>query len=449
MSATRTRGLLPVRSELDNGSVVIVKETSMTPSVTISAAFRAGSMFDPVDREGVSYLTGQVIDRGTQQRSGSDIAEQLDDRGVSLTVSTNRHSLTLSCTCLTDDFDEVFSIVADVARRPTFPEDEIAKRRAEAQTILRQRDDNPAARAVDAVMELLYTRPHPYGLPPKGTAAGIERISRGDLAAFHSRRCRPGALSVAIVGDIAASHAVHRARLELEDWTAEPPDVIGIPSTSRGTGGREALIPMPGKPQTEIAYGFVTIRRLDPRYYAYWMMNNILGQFGLGGRLADNIRERQGMAYYAFSTLDAAHGEAPLLIRAGVDPANVEAALAAIETELSSLASQGPTMKEVEESRAYLIGSIPRMFETNASIASFLQAVEEYGLGLDFDRRLPELLRTVTIDEIRAAAAETLDPRSAAVGIAGPQTLARQTSTADPGLAASTGRGQLAVRDRG
>jgi zinc protease len=449
MSTTRARGLSPVRSELDNGTVVIVQETSMTPSVTISAAFQAGSMFDPVDREGLSYLTGRVIDRGTDRRSGSDIAQELDDRGVSLLVSTNRHSLTLSCTCLTDDFDDVFAIVADMARRPTFPEDEIAKRRAEALTILRQREDNPAARAVDAVMELLYTRNHPYGRPSKGTAGGIERISRHEMAAFHARRCRPAALSVAIVGDIAASHAAQRARMELEDWTAEPPARIDIPSVAHGTGRREAAIPMPGKPQTEIAYGFVTIRRLDPRYYAYWMMNNILGQFGLGGRLADNIRERQGMAYYAFSTLDPAHGEAPLMIRAGVDPANVESALAAIETELSSLASQGPTVKEVEESCAYLVGSIPRMFETNLSIAAFLQAVEEYGLGLDFHRRLPELLRAVTIDEIRAAAAEALDPGIAAVGIAGPPTLARQASTGDPSLAASTGRGQRAARDRG
>ena len=83
---------------------------------------------------------------------------------------------------------------------------------------------------------------------------------------------------------------------------------------------------MPEKSQTDIAYGFTSIKRLDPRYYAYWVMNNILGQFGLGGRLADNIRERQGMAYYAFSSFDPSVGDGPLVIRAGVDPANVERA---------------------------------------------------------------------------------------------------------------------------
>ena len=74
-------------------------------------------------------------------------------------------------------------------------------------------------------------------------------------------------------------------------------------SGGRRVAGASRESTMPGKAQADIAYGFNTISRLDPRYYAYWMMNNVLGQFGLGGRLADNIRERQGMAYYAYSTL--------------------------------------------------------------------------------------------------------------------------------------------------
>jgi zinc protease len=177
---------------------------------------------------------------------------------------------------------------------------------------------------------------------------------------------------------------------------------------------------MAGKPQSDIAYGFATISRFDPRFYAYWMMNNILGQFGLGGRLADNIRERQGMAYYAFSSFDPAFGEAPLVVRAGVDPRNVRRALDAIDMEVRHLGEAGPTGTEVEETRGYLIGSIPRQLETNDSIASFLQQCEQFGLGLDFDRRLPDLLRRVTIDEVRSAAAEVLSPEHAAVAVAGP-----------------------------
>ena len=122
-----------------------------------------------------------------------------------------------------------------------------------------------------------------------------------------------------------------------------------------------------------------------------------------------------------FSTLDATAGEAPLLVRAGVDPVNVERALAAIDHEVAALAAGGPTATELAETRAYLVGSIPRLLETNQSIAAFLQTSEEYGLGLDYDQRLPSLLDGITLDEVHAAAAEVLDPARAAVAVAGPR----------------------------
>ena len=203
-----------------------------------------------------------------------------------------------------------------------------------------------------------------------------------------------------------------------DTWEAGETAEIRLPAPPHAESRQVEVIAMMNKSQADIAYGFTTIDRLDQRYYAYWMMNNILGQFGLGGRLADNIRERQGMAYYAFSTLDPAPLEAPLLIRAGVDPANVERAVAAIDHEVRTLAATGPTATELDESRAYLIGSIPRQLETNQSIAAFLQMCEDYGLGLDFDQRLPRLLNAVTLEQVRAAAADLLDPARAAIAIA-------------------------------
>jgi zinc protease len=421
MTASLAQGLSPVRATLPNGAVVLLQETVMTPAVTISASFRAGSTFDPIDLPGLAYLTGRVIDRGTERRTASMLADALDERGVALRVSSNRQALTVSCTCLAEDFDDVLEIVADVVRNPTFPESEIENRRSEALTVLRQNEDNPAQRAVDAVLELMYGRLHPYGRPSKGTAPGVERVRRADMVAFHADRIRPGAMSLAIVGDVRPEHALDRATEALAGWTTAAAALATVAAPPPSSGRRQCTIAMPGKTQTDIAYGFTTIRRLDPRYYAYWMMNNILGEFGLGGRLADNIRERQGMAYYACSTFDPAAGEAPLLVRAGVDPANVERAIAAIDQEVAALASKGPTVTELAETRAYLVGSIPRLLETNQSIAAFLQTSEEYGLGLDYDQRLPALLDTVRLEDIHAAATEVLDPARAAVAVAGPQ----------------------------
>jgi len=376
MTPTLTGARSLVRATLDNGAVVIVQETSATPAVAINATFLAGSLYEPAHLPGLAYLTGRVIDRGTEHRSADVVAEELDERGISLHVGTTRHTITLSCTCLAEDFSEVLAIVMDVARRPAFPDRELVKRRAEAITAVRQDEDNPAVRAVVGLSELLYGPDHPYGRRAKGTVANLERINREAIVSFHGQYVRPAVLTLAVVGDVSAQDAIDRTAAELDGWTGAPAGSIVVPPPLVPQVRRMQVIPMPGKSQADIAYGFTTISRLDPRYYAYWMMNNILGQFGLGGRLADNIRERQGMAYYAFSTFDPTFGDGPLVVRAGVDPKNVDRALEAIDTEVRQLGAEGPTDVEVAETREFLIGSIPRLLETNYSIASFLQTCE-------------------------------------------------------------------------
>lgn len=204
------------------------------------------------------------------------------------------------------------------------------------------------------------------------------------------------------------------------DWRKATVADAPLPPVSHSIGRQRLVIPMMNKAQADVAYGFTAMTRLDPAYYAAWLMNIALGQYAIGGRLGDSIRERQGMAYYVYSALDANVAEGPLTIRAGVSPGNVDRAVASIDEEVTRLASDGLTPKEFEESRNYLIGSMPRMLETNAGIAAFLQNAEFFGLGLDYDERLPELLRAVSIDEANAAARRLLDPGRAAVVIAGP-----------------------------
>ena len=418
--ATLATGLRPVRAELGNGVVVLAQECGPSPAVAINATFFAGSAEDPADLPGVAYLTRRVIDRGAAHRSASAIADALDDRGVSLRVAAARDSFSVSCNCLSEDVGPLLALIADIVREPLFPEAEIQKRRLEAITSVRQDDDNPSVRAIDQLVEMLYGPTHPYGRRFKGTAATLAAIGRRHLVAFHARSLTPSGLRLAIVGDVSADAAVAAATQLFADWTGPETgrDVV-LPPPAAGARRRHH-VSMPGKPQADIGYGFTTIRRLDPRYYAYWMMNNILGQFGLGGRLADNIRERQGMAYYTYSTLEARVAEGPLIIRAGVNPDDVERTIDAIDAEVRGLGQNGPTAAEFADTRESLIGSIPRMLESNESIAEFLLGAEQFGLGLDHDRTLPDLLREVSLDDVRDAAAEVLDPARASIVVAGP-----------------------------
>jgi zinc protease len=191
---------------------------------------------------------------------------------------------------------------------------------------------------------------------------------------------------------------------------------------SIGPAARRDLtfVPMMSKAQADIACAFIGVRRSDPAYYAAWVMNNALGQYALGGRLGDSIREKQGLAYYVYSSLDATLAEGPLMIRAGVAGPDVERALASIDHELTVVRDAGLTAKELDESKRYLIGSIPRQLETNAGIAGFLLSAELHGLGADHDRHLPDHLAAVSLDQANAIARRLLDPSRSVIVVAGP-----------------------------
>jgi zinc protease len=222
------------------------------------------------------------------------------------------------------------------------------------------------------------------------------------------------------VGDVENAQAVGAAERIFGRWRAPQPGTVPVPPAPAVKSRRRLVIPMMNKAQADIAYGFVAISRADPGYYAASLMNNALGQYALGGRLGDNIRERQGMAYYVSSVLDANVVPGPLLIRAGVSAANVDRAIAAVDAELTHVRTEGLTARELDESRQFLIGSMPRALETNAGIASFLQAAEFFGLGLDYDLRLPGLLSAVTLEQANDAARRVLDPNRATLTVAGP-----------------------------
>lgn len=414
------RGLSPTRQVLANGLTVLARETRTTPAVTIYAGFHAGTAYDPPACDGVAHFVSKTIDRGTETRTAEQIAEEFDSRGVSLSIAVNRHAMWLIATCLTEDFEQVLALIGDIAMRPAFPEAEIETRRGEIVTLLRQDQDNPATLAMDALLRSLYGETHPYGRRIRGSIETVERITRADLRGFHSSRFAPQVMSLALVGDLTAERAIDVTSTVFGGWQKPAPDTVDVRSVPHAGIRRVQVLPMMNKAQADIAYGFAAIRRRDPQYYAYSLMNNILGQYALGGRLGDSIRERQGMAYYSFSSLDASIGPGPLIVRAGVSPANVERAVASIDAELSKMAAEGPTDKELAESKQYLIGSMPRTLETNVGIATFLQTAELFGLGLDYDVQLPSLLAQVTRDEVHDAARAVLDPSRAAIVVAGP-----------------------------
>ena len=274
-------------------------------------------------------------------------------------------------------------------------------------------------------MHALYGT-HPYARKVRGTVASVEAIRRQDLVRFHQKGFDPRAITVVIVGDVDEDAALADVGMLFADWKS--PDAaavdgkasVDVPDPVAPVARRVVAAPMMNKSQADVVYGFVGIRRADADYTAMSVMNNALGQYAIGGKLGDSIRERQGMAYYVYSSLDATVGPGPFLIRAGVAAANVERTMASIDAELTAVIDGGFTDQEIDESKAYMIGSLPRQLETNAAIASFLLSCDLFGLGMDYDVRLPGLIGAVTTAAAHAAARRLLDPSRATIAVAGP-----------------------------
>ena len=294
MTTAMHRGLAPVRAVLGNGVVVITKESPTTPAVTVHASFSAGTIFDPQNQLGLAHFVSWTIDRGTDTRPADRIADELDSRGVSFSVSINRHALSLVCTCLVEDLVPILNLLADIVMHPTFPKNEVDTRRGEIVTLIRQDEDNPAALATEGVLTDLYGAAHPYGRRPRGSVGSVEGIDSAAMMRCYAERCSPGSLSLVLVGDVEPARAIDAAGSAFSEWAAATPPAFELPEVAPAASRRVCTIPMMNKAQTEIAYGFTSVRRSDPGYDAYWLMNNILGQYAIGGRLGDSIRERQG-----------------------------------------------------------------------------------------------------------------------------------------------------------
>jgi zinc protease len=174
------------------------------------------------------------------------------------------------------------------------------------------------------------------------------------------------------------------------------------------------------KTQADIVWGLPALSRASADYYAARVANAILGQVGLMGRLGANVRDKQGLAYYASSSLEAGLGAGPWIVFAGVAPGDVDRAIDGILVEIARLREELVTEEELADAQDYMTGILPLSLETNNGVAGALIEIELYGLGLDFLRRYPGLIRAVTREDVRAVAQKYLDTDNYALAIAGP-----------------------------
>ncbi|MGI9252946.1 MAG: M16 family metallopeptidase, partial [Thermomicrobiales bacterium] len=408
------------RHELGNGMVVLGQAQPDDPGVSVRIRIPAGALSDPAGLEGTAVLTARSLMRGTPRRTFEKINDFTDSLGASIGVDASRRWVEIGLRCLREDLDEMLTLAAEVLRYPIFPEEEVEKVRKELLTGIRESEQDTRATADRGLRHLLYPSPHLLGRRTAGDIETVSAIPAALLPDYHARHFGPTGSVVSVVGGIdELIYAVDILERVFGDWSAQTSVQPDVPAAPAPVGGVERSA-IAGKSQADIAIGLPTIARTHPDYYALDMANLVLGRLGLMGRLGANVRDLQGLAYYAGSALEPGLEGSIWAAKAGVDPANIDRARDSIIAELRRITTEPVSPEELNDAKSYQTGILPLALESNDGIASILMTIEHFNLGLDFLDRYPATIEALTAEDLMRAASQHLEPDLVATGIAGP-----------------------------
>jgi len=409
-----------VRRALPNGMTVLVRENFLSPSVVVLATVWAGGLDESDEKAGLAALTSTCLLRGAAKRSFHQIYDQLESVGATLSFGSGMHTTSFYSRCLAEDLPTVLELAADALRYPTFPADQFERLRGEYLTHLTIREQDTGERAHMAFAELAYAG-HPYAHDEEGSSKTVQGITRKDLQEFHARCYGPNRMILTVAGAVHSGKAIHWIEKFLGDWknplqVERPP----LPAAPRMTKMVEKRVPLPGKSQADLVLGAPGPARVSPDYLPAMLGNNILGVFGMYGRIGDAVREAEGLAYYSMSSLSGGVGPGPWMVLAGVNPRNVPRAVELIRREIARFTQTKVTRSELADSQASIIGRMPLQMESNEGVAGSLMNIEMHDLGLDYYQRFPGIIRAIPADQILDAARHYLHAEKMALAVAGP-----------------------------
>ena len=410
---------LPDRTVLDNGAVLVSQAVPSNPFIAFRGSLPAGTAQEAPDEFGVAEFTARLLLSGTKRASAARLADRLEGIGAALEFLNAEETLGFHGRCTRDTVAETMRILVECFATPAFPPKEVERVRASILNDLRQEADDTHDRANLELARILFPKDHPYGRNPKASPARVRTIRRRDVVTFHEGHVGPDGLILAVAGDVdpavieeAIARPLGRLRAEGASSGDIPPPPVYRPRAER--------IPMPHKSQADIAVGGPAVARRHDDYYALHVANLLFGRIGLGGRLGQRIRDDQGLAYYAFSSLDALTSGGSWTVSAGVNPANLEKAVRGIRDELDRLRTDPFRPEEIRDGKDNQIGGLVVSLERNGEVASELHRIEYFGLGIDFLERYADVVEDLAEDRVRQVAQKYFDPSTASIVVTGP-----------------------------
>ena len=384
-----------------NGVPVYFIPARELPMVDAQILFNAGSARDG-ERPGLAKLTNALLEEGAGDWSADVIADRLDRVGARFSASSRRDSASVALRSLVDSryLQPTVETVARLLKEPSFAPDAVERVRQQMLTALRDRAQSPGAIAQDAFYKALYGN-HPYSLPPEGTPVSLNAITRAEIQEFHRRHYAAANAVVAIVGDLDRPAAEQLANALVGGLPQGEP-VPPTPPVPPITASQTIRIPHPST-QSHILIGQVGVSRADPDYYVLYLGNHVLGGNGLVSQLSQEIREKRGLAYGAYSAFSPMRQAGPFLLNLQTRNDQVDTALQVAQTTLREFTANGPAAQTLEETRQNITGGFALDLAGNGKLASALGGIAFYGLPLDYLQNYIGMMNGISLEQVKTA----------------------------------------------
>ena len=408
------------RTTLSNGITVLGFSNFNVSSVYIVGLLNCGSALDPQEKLGLTHFTASMLSRGTTKRSFKVYHEELENRGANLVFSCGANHTWFRGKALAEDLENLFDLASDSLRHPAFSQEYYERLKSQLLAGLAIRDQDTSEAASLLFEDNLFPG-HPYGQPQDGFTNTIQQISHDDLIRFHQAYYAPEDMILVVTGAVNAAEVSALAEKYFSDWVNPKRKDYHIPKAPQAP---QATIRkhrnIEEKSQVDLLMGTIGPARTSPDYQAIYLGNNILGQFGLMGRIGESVRTRSGLAYYASSSIAGWSDSGTWEISAGTNPENLDKTIELIQSEIKRFVNETVTPEELDDSQSNLVGRLPLSLESNAGIANAILSMERFQLGLDYYQRYADNIRAISAEKILAASRKYLSPDKLVITSAGP-----------------------------
>jgi zinc protease len=394
--------------QTENGARVYFVPAKELPMVDVRVVFNAGAARDG-DKPGRALLTNAVLAEGAGELDADAIARRFDEVGANFSNDSLRDMAIASLRTLSQPelMDQALDTFALVLSEPKFPEEAIERERRRVLVALQNEKQSPDKIAEKAFYRAIYGK-HPYAIPPIGTDESVRALTREDLL-NHYRRYYVGSNAVvAIVGNLdrkGAERVAERVIGKLPTGEKAPP----LPEVPALEKAQRITMEYPSA-QTHIRMGQPGMKRGDKDYFPLYVGNHVLGGGGLVSRISEEIREKRGLAYSAYSYFSPMSALGPFAIGMQTANKNTGEALKVTRETLDDFVENGPTKEELEASKKNITGGFPLRIDSNSDIVQYLAVIGFYELPLDYLNTFNDNVEAVTVADVKEAFQRRIHP---------------------------------------